>query len=224
MKIETHAHTAEVSPCADVDAKNMIRAYYQAGYDAVVVTDHFKAGIVDRFPGSDKDKVERYLEGYRIAGDAGEKLGIKVFLGAEVCLAGAANDYLIFGVDELFLSDNPGMYRYTLKQLYDEVSAAGMLLVQAHPYRSFCAPQDPYLLHGAEVYNGNIRHANNNDKTLRWASGYPHMLHLSGSDYHKSADIARGGIIITEPADINCSKDFCEYLKTGSFELISRSE
>lgn len=41
MKIEMHVHTSEGSPCAETDAESIVRAYSEAGYDAVVITNHF---------------------------------------------------------------------------------------------------------------------------------------------------------------------------------------
>ena len=64
MKIELHAHTSEVSPCANVPAAEMVADYARAGYGAVVVTDHFNNYVLESYPGKGtKRAVERYLEG-----------------------------------------------------------------------------------------------------------------------------------------------------------------
>lgn len=221
MKIETHAHTAEVSPCANVDAKTMITAYSKCGYDAVVITDHFKYEVVGLFGGSDREKVERYLLGYRIAKELEQELKINVLLGTEVCLNEGLEDFLIFGIDEDFLFDNPRIYECTQRELFRETEAAGALLYQAHPCRGYCEPKDPFLLHGTEVYNGNPRHDNHNDRAFAWASSYPHLLMSSGSDYHQTPDLGRGGVIIQDPAKINTSVDLCEYFKNNKPKLIT---
>jgi histidinol phosphatase-like PHP family hydrolase len=41
---ETHLHTAEGSACAGTPAAEMARAHHQAGYEGIVVTDHFFNG------------------------------------------------------------------------------------------------------------------------------------------------------------------------------------
>ena len=86
-KIETHMHTNHVSKCGWLTAQELAAGYKAAGYDAVVVTDHFNRttfdylGIDTTAPG---DKVHAFLEGYRRMAEAGEKVGLKVFKGAEL--------------------------------------------------------------------------------------------------------------------------------------------
>lgn len=41
MKIETHLHTAECDKFAYVYGSDAVRMYKTAGYDCVVVTDHY---------------------------------------------------------------------------------------------------------------------------------------------------------------------------------------
>ena len=43
-KYETHLHTSETSACAVSSAGDMVRAYADAGYTGIVVTDHFFNG------------------------------------------------------------------------------------------------------------------------------------------------------------------------------------
>ncbi len=221
MKIEMHAHTSEVSPCGHVDARTMVKAYAGIGYDALVVTDHFNESILQDFRGTSKDKINSYLRGYRIAKEAGEEFGLKILLGVEVCLSDGLEDFLIYGIDEEFIQENPKMYHYTQEGLFSEVEKAGSLLYQAHPYRSYCHPRDPYLLHGVEVHNGNsLRHDNNNDKALAWANKYPHLRHSSGSDYHHIEDLCRGGIIIPDKVKVSSAVDLCGYMMYNKVELI----
>ena len=44
MKLDLHVHTSEVSGCGKVPAAEMVRLYHEAGYDAIVITDHLIAG------------------------------------------------------------------------------------------------------------------------------------------------------------------------------------
>ena len=86
MKIEMHVHTSEGSPCAKADAESIMKAYAEAGYDALVITNHFDSVLLNEFGKTDEEKIERYLMGYRKAKAAEEKYGIQVMLGVEIRL------------------------------------------------------------------------------------------------------------------------------------------
>ena len=40
-RYETHLHTSEASACAVFSAVEQVRSYKAAGYDGIIVTDHF---------------------------------------------------------------------------------------------------------------------------------------------------------------------------------------
>ena len=44
MRLEMHAHDCEVSPCAVIKAKELVDGYKEAGYDGIVITNHFDKG------------------------------------------------------------------------------------------------------------------------------------------------------------------------------------
>lgn len=95
-KYDLHVHTSSVSPCAHVAAEEVVKLYQQAGYQGVVITDHFCEQFFESLPASSwRDKVRQYLAGYLAAREAGEKLGVDVLLGIEIRLAGSANEYLV---------------------------------------------------------------------------------------------------------------------------------
>ncbi|MBO5197980.1 MAG: PHP domain-containing protein [Lachnospiraceae bacterium] len=221
-KIEMHAHTSDTSPCAHVSAADMIHAMAEAGYDIVVVTDHFSRYVMSRFTGTPEEKVTRYLQGYREACRAGEKEGIRVFLGAEVNLHRVGKeDYLLYGITEQFLYDHPQMYDYTLKELFEACVKANVLVVQAHPCRSYCAPADANYLHGVELINTNPRHDNGNQKAEIWlkeqeAAGHQ-LITTCGSDYHQLEDIGGGGIRTARP--LKDVVELAELLRSGEYEL-----
>jgi len=226
MKIEMHAHTAEVSPCADAKAFDVMAAHKEAGYDVVVISDHFNSYIIDSYSGNARQKVRSYLQGYQLACEAGEELGIITLFAVEVCLTDSFEDFLIYGIGEDFVFDNPRMFTYTQKELYKEVSGAGALLFQAHPCRSYCRPRDPYLLHGVEVFNGNTTHPHNNhnDRALAFALSCEHLLHSSGSDYHGPADLGLGGIVLPDAAKIVTIHDLCGYISRREVHLLGDFE
>ena len=41
IKLEMHAHDCEVSQCAVITAKDLVDGYKDAGYDGIVITNHF---------------------------------------------------------------------------------------------------------------------------------------------------------------------------------------
>jgi len=227
MKIEMHAHTAEVSPCARVNAKDVVTACKAYGYDAVVITDHFNNYILDSFSGNNKQKVKRYLQGYEIAKEAGDKVGLTVLFGVEVCIPGGREDFLLYGITPDFLYHFPKLYLLSQEQLFNEAHAVNALVYQAHPCRDYCHPLNPFLMDGAEVLNGNYLHGgtapgneNNNDKALKWAMKYPHLLHVSGSDIHNLEDVGSGGIITPDSVTLNTTQDLADILKSKQFNLI----
>jgi len=111
-----HLHTDEVSPCGKVPAAEAVKVHRDAGYDGLVVTDHFGGYPLDDFPGSPREKVERFLVGYWLAKEAGEKYGVKVFFGAEPRLEEGPEDFLIYGLTPEFLLENPLIYTLPLME------------------------------------------------------------------------------------------------------------
>lgn len=218
MKIEMHAHTAEVSPCGKVPARAMAHQYVAAQYDAVVVTDHFNEYVLESFPGSPRQRADRYLDGFRFAREEGEKLGLTVILGMESCIQGGREDFLVYGIDFDFFYAHPTFYRYTQAEAFAACCEYGALFFQAHPCRSYCHPRDPKLLHGVEVFNGNPRHQNNNEQAKAWALENGILLHTSGSDFHQPEDCARGGILLN--GQVSTSKELAAWLRNKPIALL----
>lgn len=216
--IETHAHTKGGSPCAKVSAYDMLKAYANEGYDAVVITNHFNESTVACYDLTPKAAVDRYVDLYKEAQEAGEQLGIEVWFGIETCISGGPEDFLIFGAESDILYQNPRLYDMTQEELFLECEQYGCLLYQAHPSRSYCRHMNPDLLHGVESYNGNLRHEENNGISLLWAKKY-RLLQSSGSDFHQPEDLARGGIMV--PPNINSVKELAAYMRENHVTLIT---
>ena len=53
MKIEMHVHTSEGSSCAKAEAQEIVKAYGEAGYDAIVITNHFDPLLLQEFGETD---------------------------------------------------------------------------------------------------------------------------------------------------------------------------
>lgn len=221
MKIEMHFHTSETSPCGSVPAADAVQAYARKGYGAIVITDHFNGDILESFPGSPREKVDRYLRGYEAARQAGDEAGLVILLGVESCLAGGPEDFLLYGINRDFLYEYPRLYAMTQAEVYRACHDYGALLYQAHPFRSYCRPRDPALLDGVEIYNGNRRHENHNAEAAAFARR--HRLRVSsGSDFHEYEDLAQGGLCLPSPLSTNA--ELLAALKSGGFALIEEGE
>ncbi len=205
---DTHVHTAEVSPCGVLTARQMVRAYRDAGYSGLVVTDHCTPGtpvFSGRLPWT--AMIDRYLHGYRLAREEGERLGLTVLWGLELTLGGRhPGDFLVFGVDEAFLKANPRLFDLELGEVRRRIvelgaradgstlgDAADVLICQAHPFRPGQRPADPQLLDGVEVHNANPRHHSRNELAEAFARRH-RLLRTAGSDAHQVEDVGRAGI------------------------------
>lgn len=203
-KIETHLHTRHVSQCGQLAAEEIAQGYKQAGYDALVVTDHYNRttfdylGVSTTAPG---DKLGPFLEGWRLLREECKKLGIRVFRGAELRFDECDNDYLFYGWRDDLLADPEEVFRMGIAAFAPMARSTGAIIVQAHPYRKNCTPAIARYLDGVEVLNMNPRHDSRNDRAEEYAREYG-LLRLSGSDCHRPEDIALGGILTNSlPSD-----------------------
>jgi len=197
-KYDTHVHTREVSPCGHVKAREVVQLYKEMGYDGIIITDHYYDDFFQSLGKiSWEDKIETYLDGYKKAVEEGNKIGITVLLGIELRFTENYNDYLLYGMTEEFLKENPELYTLGLKEFSRLIEKQDILLFQAHPYRKGMEVADPQYMHGIEVFNGNPRHDSKNHKALSFARKNS-LLMSSGSDFHQVEDVAKGGILVSE--------------------------
>ena len=142
-KIETHLHTNHVSKCGHLDAAAIVKGYHEAGYRALIVTDHYNRTTFDFLgidPAGPGDKLGAFLDGYRRVREEAEKVGIRVFRGAELRFDECDNDYLLYGWLDDLLSDPEAVFRMGIAGFAPIAKAAGALLIQAQPYRHSCTP------------------------------------------------------------------------------------
>ena len=215
-KYELHCHSNPVSACSRFPVKELVKAYIDAGYDGIVLTNHinqqtFMNQRTSRWP----DLIEYFLKDYKDALKyAGDRL--QVLLGAEVHFYENNNDYLIYGDIEDFILKHPTMMHYGIKKFSELAREAGILLIQAHPFRNGMSIVNPKLLDGVEIHNGHPRHHSRNDIASLWQERY-HLLYSAGSDAHERGDISSG--ILTE-VEIKDNITLLEVLKTGNFDII----
>ena len=193
---ETHCHTDESSRCGRVKGADVVRMYKEAGYAGIVITDHFNSYTFDQAGLTAwQDMIDHHMAGYRAA-KALEDESFTVLYGLELRFEKENdNDYLVFGADEAYLRAHPFLcYQESYTDFYLNAKTDGLIVFQAHPFRSRMQVVKPQYLDGIEVFNGNKRHDSRCEIALQWAMKYGLPM-LSGSDFHQPEDLARGGIV-----------------------------
>lgn len=220
-KIETHLHTKHSSKCGHLSAEELIAGYKAAGYDAIVVTDHYNRTTFD-YLGVDLkdpavDKVKAFLTGYYRMKEEGEKQGIKIFKGAELRFDESENDYLFYGWQNDLLADPEKIFRMGIAAFSQYARPQGAIIVQAHPYRDNCTPAIACYLDGMEVRNLNPRHDSRNDRAVEYANWYG-LFATAGSDCHQTPDIALTGILSEKMPDSDMA--MARLLRSRRYTLI----
>ncbi len=186
-RYELHLHTCQGSNCGTSTGAEHARFYRDAGYQGIFVTDHFYKGNT----AAPRDLpwaqwVDHFCSGFEDAWNEGQKIGLDVFFGWEENFEG--DEYLVYGLDKQFLLDHPEMIRWTRKEQYDAIHAAGGCILQAHPFRMRSYLSAIRL--GERVADG-IEVANAGNTAVQdayaWQYAQKHGLYtIVGSDNHKS--------------------------------------
>ncbi len=206
VKLETHLHTCEVSACGKVPAREMIRLCRDAGYGAVVVTDHFLPGKFQSAAARDA-----FLTGYRLAAEAGAALNLTVLPGMEIRFSSGDEDFLVYGLTEdaiLRLPDS--VCEDGIAAFHALCRKNGWLFYQAHPFRPKLRVMPACDLDGIETRNCNPRHDSHNDLAQAYAERYG-LLTLCGSDAHQLGDTGAGGVYV--PRDALTPDGLAAYLR-----------
>ena len=214
-KTEMHCHTAESSlKCGKIPAAEMVKIYEDAGYDTLLITDHYGGPHISG-KGIEYD-ILTFMEGFNAAKAAAKK--INVIQGMELRFHINANDYLVYGMTEEFVRKNPLIYEGNISEFMPLAHENGLLVYQAHPFRNNLTIVPPGICDGLEVYNSHPRHDSRNDIALAWAKKY-NINMISGSDAHKPQDTVKSGIRTKE--EIKNSAQLLEVLKSGDYQLIT---
>ena len=220
MKFELHTHTRENDICVNRSASEIVMAYHGAGYDGIVITNHFFDLSLEWYKEElagcgHSGIIDYYLKGYKIAKATGDEIGMTVLMGLELRFDGTINDYLVYGIDEAFLYNSPLLNTMNLDSFL-KILPAGAVVYQAHPFRNDMTITDPRKLFGIEVYNGGTSEDRNYFAEL-WADKFS-LKKISGSDFHSISHLARGGVIFeNDVTDIN---DLVTELKAERYSLI----
>jgi hypothetical protein len=218
-RYETHLHTSEASACAVYSATEQVHTYKAAGYDGIIVTDHFFNGnssVPRELPW--EERIDRFCRGYEAAKEEGDRIGLSVFFGFESGYD--ATDFLIYGLDKEWLKGHPDMLDWSVEEQYRRVHADGGYIVHAHPFRVRPYIKEvrlfPDCVDAVEVINV----GNRNDEFDRQAAVYAkkHRLPVTaGTDCHGLETVHSGLAFHHRIEDIS---DFIRELKSGKYELI----
>lgn len=215
---ETHMHTSEGSACGKSGGAQMARAYAEAGYTGVIVTDHFFYGntAVDRtLPW--KEWVEHFCLGYEHMKAEGDKLGLQVFFGWESGYHGP--EFLVYGLDKEWLLTHPEIRDATVEEQYRLVHEGGGMISQAHPYREASYISEVLLYpeyvdavegvnaaHAGRLSGFKAGHPEYNVRAIAYAQKY-HLPMTAGSDQH-STQMLYGGMVF--PRKLENIYDFAQ--------------
>lgn len=195
-KMEMHLHTVGNSTCGLEHAEAILEAYKAAGYNGIVMTNHFNQHIYYNYFKDivgDEAKVDFFLREFLKLKELGEKENMDILFGLEIALKGDSYDdhlqkkcieLLVYGITvEQFRENNIAMCDMTYPDFFDYCTKMGWLVIQAHPYRARTARVSPKYLHGIEVFNGNPAHLDKNTLAAMRAKKY-NLLYTAGSDFH----------------------------------------
>lgn len=216
-KIELHAHCAEGNGCSSVSLLDGVRYHAEAGYDVMVLTNHYNVTNVPLHGKSDEEAVLWYVGLYEKARAYGKTIGIDVWFGIETKLVGSNDDFLLYGAPPDLLYRYPRIYDLSQEALFAVANEFGALLLQAHPFRDGCHVREAKHMHGVEVYNGNPRREQHNEFAEAFAKENG-LLASSGTDFHHPEDLGRGGAYI--PDEISDEKMLVAYMRKHELDLI----
>ena len=228
---ETHLHTSRGSACSSCSAVDAAKAYKQAGYSGIVITEHNWAGntAVSRRLNWE-DWVRQFVRGYEEAYIWGQKNDLVVLWGYEAGFNGT--EFLIYGLEPKFLLEYPEIKYASVENQYKIVHAAGGIVVHAHPFREAYYIPDvrlfPDFVDAVEGFNAaHFNRLNHNDfgyysdkemynrRAVKYANDYDFPL-TAGSDTHSTR--LRGGGMAFKKLPHN-GKQFIECLFSRDYLL-----
>ena len=183
-KIELHAHTNPGSGCSSVSPERMVAVHKKSGCDAVVITNHFEPSYYYKNFEDKKTLVDKYLAGYRQTCEIGRKEGINVILGMEIRFTENSNDYLVFGVDDEFVSKASEYLNGTLAEFYKDMKNENNVIIQAHPFRNGMTRMPKEYLDGVETFNLHPEHNSRVGVACEYARDNEFAITTCGSDFH----------------------------------------
>ncbi len=221
---DTHVHTKQTSTCGQLFGEEMAEIYKKAGYDGIVVTDHFTYGYWKDAKSqglSWESFAKKHTAGYLAAKERGDEIGLKVLYGCELRFHdNSENDYLVYGMTNEYLVNNPDILEWGLPRFANEAKNNGFIFFQAHPFRNNIVIRDPKYLYGVEVLNGNPAdvHFERNAFANMWADKFG-LKKIAGSDAHAAFQAARGGVCFYN--GVETIQDFVREIDEQNYMLVS---
>lgn len=230
---ETHMHTSQGSACGACSGAQMAKAYQEAGYTGIIITDHNWDGntaISSMLPW--REWIDDFTKGYEEAAEWGRQNGLAVFWGYESCYEGT--EFLIYGLSPSFLKDHPELKKASVAAQYEIVKAAGGMVVHAHPYREASyIPRVRLFPDFVDAVEGiNATHHNRlkrengavyenqeiyNQRAVAYAREHGKPI-MAGSDMHHGL-LFGGGMAFSSPlTDVG---DFCGRIMKGDEYLLT---
>ena len=228
---ETHMHTTEGSACAHNSGREMARAYKEAGYAGIIITDHNWGGNtrVNRYLPW-KDWVETFAKGYESAKAEGDKIGLDVYFGWEAGYQGT--EFLIYGLDKNWMIAHPEIKTASVEQQYKLVSESGGMVIHAHPYREEDYIPEirlfPEFVDGVEGINAthsNTKSMSHNNpeydkKAIEYARNLAKPI-TAGSDMHNTNLFQAGVAFKTRLTGI---QDYIKRIKSEKDYVVTNGE
>lgn len=222
-RYETHCHCSQCSACSVSSSGELVRAYKNAGYAGLILTDHFIYGntAVDQsLPW--RSRMRCYYEAYLQARIAAEGLDFDVIFGIEHAY-GHGKEVLIYGIDLHFLLENEDIPELSLDELTKRVQEYGGILVQAHPYRNrsyvnMAVGPRADIVDGIEVHN--VCNLPGEDRQALELARTGNYILTSGGDIHNAADPRLGTAGIALPYRVRNERELVAALKKGDHRLI----
>lgn len=218
--VQLHLHTSDTSRCGHVTGGELARACKDAGYDMIVVTDHFFNANI----GCDRDlpweeKVDYLMRGYLAAKEEGDRIGLKVLFGWETFTNGP--EYLTYGLGKDFLLANPDIHKLGNREYLDTVNKAGGFVIHAHPFRkAVYIPEfypDAESVEAFEIFNYSHKDRSFDAQAKELARRY-NLIECAGSDSHTAEAIMGGAMRFPRP--LETSADLIAALRNREGEVV----
>lgn len=217
MKIDLHIHTTGFSNCGKLSIEEIVPLYSRAGYDCIVITNHFSTTSRKWFQENvGGDFCKSYFDTIKKGAELGEKLGLLVLGGFELRFDENSNDYLVYGMTEEMCRDCGKIFAMTPEEYGLFAKENGILFYQAHPFRNKITVVNPECLFGMEILNTHPRHDSRNDIASLWAEKY-HLHKIAGSDCHQIQDVGTSFISTDQP--VKNMGDLLHILKKDLYTL-----
>ena len=224
MKIDMHTHCLPASLCAHHEPELLPGYFRKKGIDAIVLTNHYVPSHCKKLGTTPEEQALGYIDVYKRCKKEGEKVGIKVFFGAELKLTTLPThpEFLLYGMsEEDFIFSFP-LFHKTQEEVFEFCNEKNILMVQSHPYRTEQGyePADMRYVHGIEVYNPHLLFDARFDDALKLAVDN-NKIKTSGSDFHIKDQAGLAGMIV--PDYIEDQFMLRDYLKENKAVIFDKS-